>query len=1428
MFPINENRLALIRSLISAFLLFLATDAGWGQIQITEIHYNSGNPVGGPGQPSEDTLEFIEIHNEGDAEINLSGYRFSSGIQFEFPQTSRIGPGEFKIISKNANAFESRYGFAPDWSPFGGVLNNGGEKIELRDADDASIWEAGYNDRGDWPAEADGAGYSLVYEKFGDSPKRGRNWNPSREKGGSPGNWDNPQNEVGRELVLIEKNSPVRYFKGLSEPSNATTEWTQIDFDESNDWLSGRSGIGYSSQANELAYLSTLLNDMRGRYLSVYCRFQFSITVNQLEELDTLVLNHAYDDGYVIYLNGKRIASANVNGTPPRYDQNSTTGSDYSPVSIDMTTHKDLLVSGKNILAIQGHNIGVSSSSDFVIAPTLTATLKRPTSETETWESILINEILANTVEQDDFVEIYNPTEERIDLSGYHLHDSPAGEPKYTLPQGTFIEPRGLLAFMKEETGISLSSLGEKIFLLRPDKDVVVDAYGWGEHNPEVGIGRIPDGSQNWFFTSSLTPGTSNIPTREVPIVINEIHYHDPDGERFEFIELKNLNDTLPIDLTGWHFIGIDYRFPERIEIAGGALLTLCDNRQEASRKFGVPLSQLHGDYGGGLRDKGESIAILNSNDVVIDLVSFDNNVPWPISPDGLGASLERSCIEETWDKVTDWVASPIGTPSPAKENSIQGCMPAITPAIRISEIQYNSSIEREDDRNLEFIELVNISREAIAIGGWLLAGDIFYTFPDGTTILGGERILAAYHPDRTNEYYKLDGIQIFGPYDGELPNGGGEIVLIGGDGQLVDHVEYDDDFPWPSLADGVGSVRGPGKSLTRIESMIDTVGPVSWTAENPTPGDINNAPSDKSRAAISSLTLEPQLITASSEPILTINFPDSYTPEIVEVEFFLDDIVASNETKSRDIATRVDNGVWQFKFGKQAANSIIRYRIHSSFDGESMTSPASNRDQFDWHGYFVDPEVTTNQPNQYHLMISPFNWIKLHAWTDGGRVQNGKPNPTWNNEVPATFIGDGRVFDVMVRHQGSRWNRRNGSTINFDCFSHNSDNSAQVRSWRIDFPSYRRFRGMDVLILQKQSGWPQRVSFAMFEMAGVPAPRTSWADLRINGCEYNPDAFQIERPGRDLVERWFGEVGDLFKSQGFTGNEGPWSWGDARLIRGSLNGFTESQRYKYTYNRKSLNFKSDETDLLPDDPESMIEALHEARQKGTEELRNFLAETFDVNLTLRYICTINYVGTFDDMFQNHYLYRRADNGKWCMFPWDMDNTLGGAFGQSNAHPFRGVNESRYGNVGNRGGWWNRIKDSFFIAYPEEFLQMFHYLNNNVYSPDKLRPVVESIAREGGRSGSVNSLMNHATSRYNYLNNFIEDALTESQAGLAIEQTATRIKVSWPGTANFSVLQSARSAQGPWTDIESEISFDGTMFHIFIRPEPDSLFFRLR
>jgi len=157
-------------------------------------------------------------------------------------------------------------------------------------------------------------------------------------------------------------------------------------------------------------------------------------------------------------------------------------------------------------------------------------------------------------------------------------------------------------------------------------------------------------------------------------------------------------------------------------------------------------------------------------------------------------------------------------------------------------------------------------------------------------------------------------------------------------------------------------------------------------------------------------------------------------------------------------------------------------------------------------------------------------------------------------------------------------------------------------------------------------------------------------------------------------------------------------------------------------------------------------------------------------------MCTINYVGTFDDMFQNHFLYRKADDGKWCIIPWDMDNTLGGSFGQWNANPFRGAEQaridgspelrSRIGNIGNRQGWWNRIKDSFFIAYEQEFLETFDLLNNTVFEPDSLRPFVEAIAAEGGRSQSqVDNLMNHISRRHDYLNDFIQPLLASPVVG---------------------------------------------------------------
>jgi len=85
-----------------------------------------------------------------------------------------------------------------------------------------------------------------------------------------------------------------KYFKGTEEPSPgdegvATTEWTEVGFDDSA-WLDGATGIGYGDDDDQ-----TVLDDMRGNYLSVYLRREFTVN-DPLEAFENLLLSIDYDD----------------------------------------------------------------------------------------------------------------------------------------------------------------------------------------------------------------------------------------------------------------------------------------------------------------------------------------------------------------------------------------------------------------------------------------------------------------------------------------------------------------------------------------------------------------------------------------------------------------------------------------------------------------------------------------------------------------------------------------------------------------------------------------------------------------------------------------------------------------------------------------------------------------------------------------------------------------------------------------------------------------------------------------------------------------------------------------------------------------------------------------------------------------------------
>ncbi len=168
---------------------------------VSEIMYH-------PLAPSEDEraqgwvesdFEFIEVHNNGDAALDLQYVRFTKGIDFDFAGSAitTIEPDGYVLVVSNQEAFESRYGTG---LPVAGVyedsqLSNGGERIKLSYGAGSPIRDFTYQDDEEWPQEADGDGQSLVVQgepNADESYDLPAFWRASSERHGSPGRVDRP------------------------------------------------------------------------------------------------------------------------------------------------------------------------------------------------------------------------------------------------------------------------------------------------------------------------------------------------------------------------------------------------------------------------------------------------------------------------------------------------------------------------------------------------------------------------------------------------------------------------------------------------------------------------------------------------------------------------------------------------------------------------------------------------------------------------------------------------------------------------------------------------------------------------------------------------------------------------------------------------------------------------------------------------------------------------------------------------------------------------------------------------------------------------------------------------------------------------------------------------------------------------------------
>lgn len=129
-----------------------------------------------------------------------------------------------------------------------------------------------------------------------------------------------------------------------------------------------------------------------------------------------------------------------------------------------------------------------------------------------------------------------------------------------------------------------------------------------------------------------------------------------------------------------------------------------------------------------------------------------------------------------------------------------------------VSEICYRppepeSLVERAvatDRDEFEFVEVMNVSASSVDFTGVKFTAGILFNFHEGTTLSPGVRTVVVRNRAAFQARYGADAV-IAGEYQGNLSNGGEEIVLENAAGAEICRVRYSDKAPWPPGANEGG-----------------------------------------------------------------------------------------------------------------------------------------------------------------------------------------------------------------------------------------------------------------------------------------------------------------------------------------------------------------------------------------------------------------------------------------------------------------------------------------------------------------------------------------------------------------------------------------------------------------------------------------------
>ena len=369
--------------------------------------------------------------------------------------------------------------------------------------------------------------------------------------------WKMVEGSTQSSNAILPAESQWQYY---DQGSLDGEDWTKANYDTSN-WSEGQAPLGYFVGGDR--YTNTYLDygdDQNHKRPTYYFRHQLKLD-DQPTDDDIFTLNYSIDDGLVIYVNGTEAGRYNMPSGTVTYSTFATEYAHGNPDVGSLQLPASLFKKGTNTIAVEVHNNN-DNSTDIYWEGSITHATTNATGqficEDEEMElpdgdmtleacygemtaqekqeagisttPVVINEVSAGNsmyvndyYKKDDWVELYNTTDEDIDLEGMYLTDRSDKPTKYQISAkgtkaSTIIPAHGykIIWCSKRNTNTELHANfkldnedGTVIRLMAKDQSWA-DSIVYCAHNGDQTVGRYPDGGSQ-VYTMLPTIKASNM-----------------------------------------------------------------------------------------------------------------------------------------------------------------------------------------------------------------------------------------------------------------------------------------------------------------------------------------------------------------------------------------------------------------------------------------------------------------------------------------------------------------------------------------------------------------------------------------------------------------------------------------------------------------------------------------------------------------------------------------------------------------------------------------------------------------------------------------------------------------------------------------------------------------------------------------------------